>query len=137
MNTADEANLLHAIINNLPDHLYVKDLQSRFVLVSNAHLQRFGCSAMEEIVGKTDFDFFTAEHAAPAYADEQQLVAGSLPVITREEKETWQDGSVTWVSTTKLPLKDSAGQIIGKVRLPQPVKRPRRQTVARVNFLPT
>src|SRR5262249_48746772 len=65
------------------------------------------------IVGKTDFDFFTPEHAQQAYADEQQMIRTGQPVVNLEEKETWPDGRVTWVTTTKMPLRDREGRVVG------------------------
>jgi PAS domain S-box-containing protein len=64
-------------------------------------------------VGKTDFDFFTAEHAQEAYRDEQEIIRTGQPIVGKEEKETWPDGHVTWLLTTKMPLRDANGEIIG------------------------
>src|SRR5262249_10580595 len=64
-------------------------------------------------LGKSDFDFFTPDHAQPAFDDEQEMIRTGVPVIDKEEKETWPDGSETWVSSTKLPLRDQGGEIVG------------------------
>src|SRR5207302_1392553 len=75
--------------------------------------ERFGLRDPGAAVGKTDADFFTAEHAGQAYADEQEMVRTGRPVVGLEEKETWPDGHETWASTTKMPLRDKDGRIIG------------------------
>jgi PAS domain S-box-containing protein len=64
-------------------------------------------------LGKTDFDLFGSEHASEAFADEQRIIATGQPIIDKEEREDWKDGRVTWVSSTKMPLLDKAGKIIG------------------------
>ena len=108
-----ERSLLRALMDNIPDHIYFKDSASRFVRINKALADRFGLSNPVQAVGKMDFDFFTEEHARTAYEDEQGIVRTGQPLVGLEEKETWPDGRETWVSTTKMPLRDRAGQIIG------------------------
>ena len=103
--------LFHILMDSVPDFIYFKDRNSRFITASNAHAKSFGLQNAEEMVGKTDFDFFTAEHAQPAFDDEQRIIATDQP-ITLEERETRPDGSVTWVMTTKMPLRRE-GEIVG------------------------
>jgi PAS domain S-box-containing protein len=111
---AQEQYLLHSLMENLPEHIYFKDRASRFTNITNSHARQFGLSDPAEALGKTDFDFYTEEHARPAFEAEQKIIATGQPVMDLEEKETWQkDGRVTWVKTTKMPLLDRAGQIIG------------------------
>jgi diguanylate cyclase (GGDEF)-like protein/PAS domain S-box-containing protein len=69
--------------------------------------------AVEEIIGKTDFDFFSEEHAAAAFEDEQQIVRTGEPMVGKLERETFHYGPGNWVSSTKMPLRDERGQIIG------------------------
>ena len=109
----EERYLLHTLMDNLPDAIYFKDRESRFTRTNKAHAKQFGLSHHAQAVGKTDFDFFTAEHAQPAYNDEQEIIRTGQPVVNKEERETWPDGRVTWVSTTKMPLRDAHGNIIG------------------------
>src|SRR5207244_1679335 len=86
---------------------------SHFLRSNKALTTYFGLSDPAQALGKTDFDFFTAEHARPAYADEQEIIRTGQPVVGKEEKETWLDGRVRWVSTTRMPFRDNDGQIIG------------------------
>jgi PAS domain S-box-containing protein len=109
----EERHLLNALMDNLPDVIYFKDRESRFTRINLAHAKEFGLSHPSQAVGKTDFDFFNAEHAQSAYRDEQEIIRTGQPMVGKEEKETWPDGRVTWVSTTKMPLHDPNGDIIG------------------------
>ena len=109
---AQEQYLLHSLMDNVPDSIYFKDTNSRFIRINRAVAVRFGLSHPSGAVGKTDFDFFTEEHAQQAYADEQEVIRSGQPLVGKEEKETWRD-RVTWASTTKMPLRDKDGQIIG------------------------
>lgn len=108
-----ERYLLHMLMENLPDSIYFKDVRNRFLRVSRGLMLKFELKDPADAVGKTDFDFFTREHAQQAAIDEQELIRSGKPLIEKEEKETWPDGRVTWVSTTKLPLRDAGGTIIG------------------------
>jgi PAS domain S-box-containing protein len=108
-----DGQLLHALLDYAPDHIYFKDTSGRFVRVSRAQAKMFGLTDPALAIGRTDFDYFSAEHASAAFADEQQILKTGEPIIDHEEKETWEDGRVTWASTTKLPLHDSAGMLIG------------------------
>ncbi|MFL7795132.1 MAG: GAF domain-containing protein [Anaerolineae bacterium] len=108
-----ERYLLDTLLDSTPDHIYFKDTESRFIRVSRSQSERFGLDDPADIVGKSDFDFFTEEHARPAYEDEQRIIRTGEPVLGLEEKETWPDGSVTWVSTSKMPLRDAERNILG------------------------
>ncbi len=110
---SQERCLLHTLMDNLPDTIYFKDAASRFLRINKALTTSFGLSDPAQALGKTDFDFFTEEHARPAYADEQEILRTGQPVVGKEEKETWLDGRVRWVSTTKMPLRDQDGNLIG------------------------
>ena len=110
---SQERYLLHALMDNLPDNIYFKDAASRFVRINKSLTTSFGLSDPAQALGKTDFDFFTEAHARPAHADEQEILRTGQPLVGKEERETWLDGRVSWVSTTKMPLRNKVGTIIG------------------------
>lgn len=111
--TGEDCDLLGILMDNLPDSIYFKDASSRFIAINRALANRFGLRDPAQAIGKTDFDFFTDEHARKAYASERMLIESGKAVIDLEEKETWPDGHVTWASTTKMPLRDKDGRVIG------------------------
>jgi sigma-B regulation protein RsbU (phosphoserine phosphatase) len=113
LSLAKERNLLKTLMDTLPHAIYFKDLDSRFVAVSRALTHSFGKTDPVEIIGKTDHDFFSTEHAEGALADERKIIRTGKPIVDYEEKETWPDRDDTWVSTTKMPLRDAQGKIIG------------------------
>jgi len=110
---AHERELMRALMDNAPDHIYFKDRQGRFLRINAAVARMLGLSDPGQAVGKTDFDFYTQEHAQQAFDDEQEVIATGKPVIAKEERETWPDGRVTWVSTTKVPFRDPTGTVVG------------------------
>jgi diguanylate cyclase (GGDEF)-like protein/PAS domain S-box-containing protein len=113
MTRGTEEDLLKAFLEHIPDGVYFKDRQSRFVLISRSLAARFGLDDPGEAVNKTDFDMFSEEHARQAFNDDQQIVRSGQPIVDKEEKETWPDGHETWVLSTKLPLHDDQGNVIG------------------------
>ena len=106
-------DLLHAFLEHIPDGVYFKDRDSRFVRISRSLAIRFGLTDPAQAINKTDFDMFSKEHAERAFADEQEIIRTRLPIVEKEEKETWPDGRENWVLTTKLPLVDGNGDVIG------------------------
>ena len=108
-----EQYLLNAFMDNTPDLVYFKDAESRIIRFNKAYLRAQRATDERAILGKTDFDFFTAEHAKEAFEDEQSIMRTGEPLINIEEKETWQDGRVTWSLTSKFPLRNKEGLITG------------------------
>jgi PAS domain S-box-containing protein len=108
-----DRELLRALLETLPESVYFKDTQSRMLRVSQAMAVKMGFSKASDLIGHTDFDFFSIDHAQPAYDDEQRVIKTGKPIIDVEEKEVWPDGRVGWASTTKLPLFDRNGNIVG------------------------
>jgi|GEM_PF-2415214 len=119
MTTADntktfpENQLFDMLLLTSPDKIYFKDRKSRFIRCSHSLAVWLGANHESELWGKTDFDFFSAEHSTQAYWDEQQIMATGLPLLNFEERETFEDGSDRWVVTSKWPLFDAHQQIIG------------------------
>ena len=110
---AQEGDLLHTLMDHTPDHIYFKDRESRFIRINRSLADQFGLRNPMDAVSKTDFDFFTREHAQQAYQDEQEVIKTGKPIEGKQEKETWPDEQDTWVSTTKVPIRDREGRIIG------------------------
>ena len=108
-----EQFLLHALLDNLPDSIYFKDEGSQFIRVNRGLAEKFGHDDPSTIIGKSDFDMFTEEHARPARDDEKEVMRTGEPILGKIERETYDDGHETWCSTTKLPLRDHDGKIIG------------------------
>lgn len=109
---AEEQFLINALLNNLPDHIYFKDRESRFIRNNKAHAISFGLDDPDQLIGKTDFDFFSEQAARQAYGDEQTIIKTGQPIL-KEEKLTRKDNSDAWFSAYKLPLYDNAGNIVG------------------------
>ncbi len=107
--------LFTALLDNIPDSIYFKDLDSRFIKVNKKKAQNHGISDPTVFIGKSDFDFFSKVHATDAFNDEQQIIKTGEPLLEKEEKIEWPDGHVAWVITSKIPFKDVSGKIIGTI----------------------
>ncbi|MBX3006770.1 MAG: PAS domain S-box protein [Melioribacteraceae bacterium] len=109
----EEQYRISMLMDSVTEAIYFKDIQSRFIGMNKSQAKRFGLTDISEALGKTDFDFFSVEHAQKAFDDEQKIISTGKPLIDLEEEEVWPDGSLSWVSTTKMPLKDYSGKIVG------------------------
>ncbi len=110
-----ERNLLRTLMDNLPDHIFVKDTASRFVTANAATLHSLGAERLEDVVGKTDFDFLGRHLAEKYYQDEQAVCRSGRPLVNREELLIDRSGAEKWLLTTKVPLLDRTGTVIGLV----------------------
>lgn len=108
-----EGELLRTLLGSSPDAIYFKDLDSRFLHASCAMAALFNCRSVDELIGRTDQDFFAHEHAQQALADEEEIIRTGEPIIGRVEREAHPDGHVTWALSSKMPLRNSRGEIIG------------------------
>ena len=106
--------MMDALMEYIPDSIYFKDLKSRIIRANRACTEKaYGVCVADEAVGKTDFDFFSEEHAKQAYKDEQRIIKTGKPIVDIEEKETWYGKKSRWISSTKMPFYDKNGNIIG------------------------
>ena len=122
-------------MDNLPEGIYFKDADGRFLRVNKAQAAWLGLRDPVEAVGKTDFHFFAEEHARLARQDEQEVMRTGKPLVGKEEKETWPDGHETWVLTTKLPLRDPEGKVIGTFGISRDITRRKRAEEERARLL--
>jgi PAS domain S-box-containing protein len=126
----DDSYLLNMLMDHLQHSIFFKDKQSRFTRINKACAKKFGLNSPEEAVGKTDFDFFDDVHAQLAYDDEQKIIQTGTPIYEKIEKEVFSDdeNSVRWASTTKLPLRDPKGSIIGTFGITKDITEQKKQT---------
>ncbi len=116
-----EHALVNAFLENIPDGVYFKDKHSRFIAVSKSKAIRHGYPRAEDLVGKTDADFFSEIHARRAKEDEEAVMRTGSPILGKVEKITWPDGRSTWARSSKLPLRGADGQIIGTFGMSQDI----------------
>ena len=105
--------LVTAFLANVPDFVHFKDREGRFIAVSQSKLRRNGLKHEDEIIGKTDFDFFSEKDARKAKDDEDEVMRTGLPMVDKLEHVKWADGRETWSLINKMPLHDDEGAIIG------------------------
>jgi len=115
--------LLRTFLKSTPDNIYFKDRNSRFIIVSDSFVRYCAQQSLADIMGKSDSDLFDQAHAQPAYDDEQAIIRTGEPILGKLEKEIWADGRVTWVNTSKMPLRDISGKIIGTFGISRDVTR--------------
>lgn len=107
-----ERFLLQTLLNNIPDYIYFKDRHSRYTRVSKALADRFSVS-VSEVIGQTDFNFFTDIFAQKTFGDELRMMEENRSLVDMDEMQTWRNGTVSWVNSAKLPLLGPDGTIIG------------------------
>jgi len=104
--------LLWNLMENIPDSIYFKDKNNRFIVVNKVKAEHVG-STLEEIIGKTDFDFYPKEIAEKMAEDDKHVMETGEPVVGRVERLIRPSGEERWVSVAKVPLRDENGAIIG------------------------
>ena len=108
-----ERELLRTLVDNMPDYIYVKDAESRFLLANGGLARLVGAKSAGDLLGKTDFDYFPRELAAGFFSDEQAIIRSGQPLVNQEEASMDAEGNPKWTSTSKVPLRDKDGQPIG------------------------
>jgi PAS domain S-box-containing protein len=108
-----QTQLLQGLMDAIPDNIYFKDLDGRYLLINQAKARRSGLPSPAAAVGKSDHDFFNPEHADQALRSEREIIRTGRSQIDMEERLVWPDGSITWMSSTKVPLRDNQGQVVG------------------------
>ena len=110
-----DRSLLRALIDQLPDLLFVKDQQSRFLVANRATATDLGLASVDELIGKSDLDFYSEIVGAAHFAHEQEIITSGRPSFDHEARSFDETTGEKWFSTTKLPCRDEAGQVVGLV----------------------
>lgn len=108
-----ERDLLHSLMDSVPHQIYFKDVQSRFTRVNKALAARYGLINTKDVIGKSDADFYSADHAAQTRQEELVIMSTLIPQLNQLHHEVWTDGSDAWNVSTKMPLIDPKGNVIG------------------------
>lgn len=108
-----ELSLLRAVVASVPDLIYVKDAQSRFLLANQGTADMMGAASGQELRGKTDFDYYATETAAGFFQDEQKVMKTGMPLVSQDEHIRENEGRIHWLLTTKVPFRDNDGRTIG------------------------
>lgn len=108
-----ELSMLRAVVASLPDLIYVKDANSRFLLGNEAVADAMGAASCADLVGKSDFDYFPESKAAEFYQDEQKIIRSGQPLVGQDEHIELPDGRERWILTTKVPYRDAQGETVG------------------------
>ncbi len=111
--SAAELEMLRAVVASVPDCIYVKDSNSRFLLANQSTVDAMAAGSIDDLLGKTDFDFYTRDLAEGFLADEQEVIRTGNPLIGRDETSHQLNCEPKCTLTTKVPLSDAAGNIVG------------------------
>ena len=108
-------DLLRTLIDSLPDRIFVKNRQSRFLVNNLAHVQTMGATNQDEVLGKSDLDIFPTELAGQYYEDDQSMMKSGQPLDREEPTVNPRTGEKRWLQTTKVPLRDKQGAVVGLI----------------------
>lgn len=118
-------NMFQVLMDNIPDSIYFKDNKCRFVRVNKIKAEHCGTTP-EEMVGKTDFNFLPKEEARKCFLDDNWVIKNGKPIINKEEKITYLDGTEHWISTTKIPWYNERKKIIGTIGISRDITQQKR-----------
>ncbi len=135
ISTISEQHLLNNFIESIPDSIYFKDVNSRFVKTNKANAHKLGFENPAELIGKTDFDIFDRKNAEEAFRDEQRIIKTGKAYVGTEKKEVWKNGKVTWAISHKMPTYDDEGIIIGTFGFTRDITEKKKMEVVREALL--
>ena len=131
-----ERNLLRTLIDNIPDLIFIKDRESRFITGNTMVARYMGAASPNELIGKTDFEFYLREVAEQFFNDEQDIIRTGEPLINQEDPfSNPKTGHEGWYSTTKVPLKDSKGEVLGIVGITRDITKRKQAEAERERLL--
>ena len=112
---ARERSLLRTVVDALPDRIYAKDREGRFLLQNATNVRAHGAKSADELIGKTVYDIFPPEAAKRFEAEDRSIIESGEPVLNRERASTDPSGAMRWVVSSKMPFRDPDGRVIGIV----------------------
>jgi PAS domain S-box-containing protein len=125
-----DRSLLRTLLDNLPDAVYVKDKDGRKTLANPVDWRRMGAASEADVLGKTDFDFYPHDIATAFYTDDQSVIQSGQPILDREEEITLPDGTRGWQLTSKAPVRDQSGHVVGLVGIGHDITRRKKMAEA-------
>ena len=131
---AKQLEFLNAFLETIPDNVYFKDRKSRFVRINRAMARYFGLSDPAQAANKTCSDIFGPRHASKALEDERTIIESGEALTDKEEREIWPDGHETWVLTTRVPLRNRRGRILGTMGISRDIT-DRKQAELRIRHM--
>ncbi|HEY7886155.1 MAG TPA: EAL domain-containing protein [Cellvibrionaceae bacterium] len=133
---ATERNLMRTLVDSVPDNIFAKDINSKFLLANDAVARGMG-TTREDLIGKDDFDFFPRTMAQSFFEDEQAILRTGEPLVDREEPAIDKvSGNIRWLLTSKVPVRDESGRITGLVGIGRDISE-RKITEERIQYLAT
>ncbi|MGZ5472220.1 MAG: PAS domain-containing protein, partial [Nitrososphaeraceae archaeon] len=123
---ADQYNLFQMLIDNIPDYIYIKDRENRFIIVNRAMGDLFG-KRPEDFIGKTDFDFAPQKIAKESFKDDNQVIKSNKPILDKTEMII-SSGKEFWISSSKIPWYDNNGNVMGTMGISRDITKRTQRT---------